>query len=122
MYELKVVNHFAAAHQLRMVAKKCENLHGHNWKIEVFIAGEKLNDAGVLIDFGEIKKHLADIVKTLDHTFLNDLGCFQNENTSSENIARYIAESMQERISDPGIRVSRVRTWESEDACATYIP
>mgnify|MGYP001548615971 FL=1 len=122
MYELKVVNHFAAAHQLAMVAKKCENLHGHNWKIEVFIEGEKLNDAGVVIDFGEIKKHLADIVKTLDHTFLNELACFQNKNSSSENIARYIAESMQERISAPGVRVSRVRTWESDDACATYIP
>ena len=122
MYELKIVNHFAAAHQLAMVAKKCENLHGHNWKVEVFIAGEKLNDAGVVIDFGEIKKYLADIVKILDHTFLNDLECFQNKNSSSENIAKYIAESMQERISDPEIRVSRVRTWESEDACATYIP
>ena len=122
MYELKVVNHFAAAHQLEMVAKKCENLHGHNWKVEVFIEGEKLNDAGVVIDFGEIKKYLSDTVKTLDHTFLNELDCFQNKNASSENIARYIAESMQEKISAPGVRVSRVRTWESEDACATYIP
>ena len=122
MYELKVVNHFAAAHQLEMVAKKCENLHGHNWKVEVYIEGEKLNDAGVVIDFGEIKKYLSDIVKTLDHTFLNELECFQNNNSSSENIARYIAESMQEKISAPGVRVSRVRTWESEDACATYIP
>ena len=122
MYELKVVNHFAAAHQLEMVAKKCENLHGHNWKVEVFIEGEKLTDAGVVIDFGEIKKYLSDIVKTLDHTFLNKLECFQNKNSSSENIARYIAESMQEKISASGVRVSRVRTWESEDACATYIP
>ena len=122
MFELKVVSHFAAAHQLRMVAKKCENLHGHNWKVEVYIAGEKLNDAGVIIDFGEIKKDLAGIVKGLDHTFLNELACFNNENTSSENIAKYIAEAMQKKISNPDIRVSRVRTWESEDACATYIP
>ena len=113
MFELKVVNHFAAAHQLRMVSKKCENLHGHNWKVEVYIAGEKLNDAGVVMDFGEIKKHLADIVKGFDHTFLNELECFQDKNSSSENIARYIAEAMQQRISGPGVRVSRVRTWES---------
>jgi len=122
MFELKVVRHFAAAHQLAMVAKKCENLHGHNWKVEVFLAGEKLNNAGVLMDFGEIKKQLDEIVKTLDHTFLNDLDCFQKENPSSENIAKYIAEAMRERITAPGIRVSRVRTWESADACATYIP
>jgi len=122
MFELKVVNHFAAAHQLRMVAKKCENLHGHNWKVEVYIAGEKLNQAGVVMDFGEIKTALSDIIKTLDHRFLNDLDCFQNGNPSSENIAKYIADAMQEKISQPGIRVSRVRTWESEDASATYIP
>ena len=66
MYELKVITHFAAAHQLKMVAKKCENLHGHNWKIEVVLTGEKLNDAGVLLDFGEIKVHVSEIMQTLD--------------------------------------------------------
>ncbi len=122
MFELKVITHFAAAHQLAMVAKKCENLHGHNWKVEVYIAGDELNDAGVVIDFGEIKRHLADIKKSLDHRFLNELECFQNCNPSSENIARFIAETMQAKISELGIRVSRVSAWESEDACATYIP
>jgi len=122
MFELKVVTHFAAAHQLTMVAKKCENLHGHNWKVEVYIAGDKLNDAGVVMDFGEIKEHLADIKKSLDHRFLNELEFFQNGNPSSENIARFIAETMQEKITEPGIRVSRVSAWESENACATYIP
>jgi 6-pyruvoyltetrahydropterin/6-carboxytetrahydropterin synthase len=122
MFELKVVTHFAAAHQLKMVAKKCENLHGHNWKVEVYIAGEKLNDAGVVMDFGEIKRHLSEIITTLDHRFLNELDCFQNGNPSSENIAKYIADGMQKKISRPGIHVSRVRTWESEDACATYTP
>ena len=55
MYELKVTTHFAAAHQLKLVALKCENLHGHNWKVEVYLTGKNLNDAGVLMDFGEIK-------------------------------------------------------------------
>ena len=122
MFELKVITRFAAAHQLTMVAKKCENLHGHNWKIEVYIVGDELNDAGVVMDFGEIKKHLADIKKSLDHRFLNELECFQHGNPSSENIAKFIAEAMQEKIAEPGIRVSRVSAWESEDACATYIP
>jgi 6-pyruvoyltetrahydropterin/6-carboxytetrahydropterin synthase len=121
MFELKVVTHFAAAHQLKMVAKKCENLHGHNWKIEAFIAGERLNDAGVLVDFGEVKKNISEIMSTLDHKFLNELDWFHDDHPpSSENIARHIAEKLQETIGNSHIRVTRVTAWESEDACATY--
>ncbi|QTA84667.1 6-carboxytetrahydropterin synthase QueD [Desulfonema magnum] len=122
MYELKIVTHFAAAHQLKMVAEKCENLHGHNWNIEVCVAGEKLNRAGVLMDFGELKQCLNEIMEKLDHKFLNELEYFNDDNPpSSENIAFYIATAMQEKISDPLIKVSRVTAWESENACATYI-
>ena len=121
MFELKVVTRFAAAHQLKMVAEKCENLHGHNWKIEVYVAGESLNEAGILMDFGEIKKDVTEVMKSLDHRYLNDLECFAG-NPSSENIAMYIAETLAERINAPGVRVSRVTAWESEDASATYIP
>ena len=122
MFELKVVTHFSAAHQLKMVAKKCENLHGHNWKIEIYVAGDKLNEAGVLIDFGEIKQIVAEIMSDLDHRFLNDLECFHDGNPSSENIAKHIADTLQEKLPRPDVRVSRVTAWESEDACATYIP
>ncbi len=122
MFELKVINHFAAAHQLKMVAKKCENLHGHNWKIEVRIAGKGLNHAGVVMDFGIIKQHVSEIMNTLDHKFLNELECFQNGNPSSENIAKYIADALQEKITEPDIRVASVTAWESDDACATYFP
>lgn len=121
MYELKVVSRFAAAHQLRMVATKCENLHGHNWRVEVYIAGQELNDAGVLMDFGEIKVHLKEIIESLDHKFLNELNLFDDGNPSSENIARYIAEAMSAKIVTPGVTVSRVGVWESDDSCATYI-
>ena len=121
MYELKVTTHFAAAHQLKMVAKKCENLHGHNWKIEVCVVGKELNDAGVLIDFGELKAHVSEIMQTLDHKFLNELPVFHDENPpSSENVARHITEELRARISDLSITVSRVTAWESENACATY--
>jgi 6-pyruvoyltetrahydropterin/6-carboxytetrahydropterin synthase len=98
MYELKVVTRFAAAHQLAMVGSKCENMHGHNWKIEVYVTGKKLNTAGVLVDFGEIKTHL-----------------------SSENIAQFVARELQAKIDNSSARVSRVAAWESDDACATYI-
>ena len=121
MYELKVVTRFAAAHQLAMVGSKCENLHGHNWKIEVYVTGEKLNTAGVLVDFGEIKAHLAEVMKKLDHKFLNELDHFSDGNPSSENIAQFVARELQAKIDNPSARVSRVAAWESDDACATYV-
>lgn len=123
MFELKVVTQFAAAHQLKMVAEKCENLHGHNWKIEVYLKGEKLNRAGVLMDFGEIKKHVAEIMARLDHKFLNEAGPFNDAYPpSSENIAHFVATQLQAAIKEPALKVSRVAAWESENACASYIP
>ena len=121
MFELKILTHFAAAHQLAMVAKQCENLHGHNWKVEVCVSGESLNAAGVLIDFGELKAYVADIIQELDHKFLNELPYFDNI-PSSEKIAVHVAEHLQEKLKDTNIRVSRITTWESENAAATYIP
>jgi 6-pyruvoyltetrahydropterin/6-carboxytetrahydropterin synthase len=122
MFELKITTRFAAAHQLKMVAEKCENLHGHNWKVEVRVAGEKLNAAGVLVDFGELKKHVGEIMKNLDHRFLNEAEFFGDDvPPSSENIAYYIANELEKKLDDSGARVTRVSAWESEDACATYI-
>ena len=121
MYELKVVTKFAAAHQLTMVGAKCENMHGHNWKIEVCVTGEKLDDGGVVLDFGEIKKHVADIMSMLDHKYLNELECFQQSQPSSENIARLVAGELQQKIDNQSVRVSRVTAWESDDASATYL-
>ena len=122
MFELKILTHFAAAHQLKMVAQKCENLHGHNWHVEVRVAGKKLDHAGVLMDFGELKKQTAKVMDTLDHQFLNDLDIFNDDfPPSSENIAIYIAEQLQAKIDHPGVRISRVSAWESDNSCATYI-
>ncbi len=123
MFELKIVTHFSAAHQLKMVADKCENLHGHNWKIEVCLKGENLNSAGILMDFGEIKKEVAGIMSHLDHKFLNDIEPFKNGHPpSSENIAHFIATELQAAVEKHRAHVSRVTAWESENACATYIP
>lgn len=123
MFELKIVTHFAAAHQLKMVADKCENLHGHNWKIEVCLKGDQLNSAGILMDFGEIKKEVAKIMSDLDHKFLNEIEPFKNEYPpSSENIAYYIATQLQSEVDKQDVLVSRVTAWESDNACATYVP
>jgi 6-pyruvoyltetrahydropterin/6-carboxytetrahydropterin synthase len=107
MYELKVVTKFAAAHQLTMVGTKCENMHGHNWKIEVYVT--------------VIKKHVRDIMSLLDHKYLNELEFFQQSQPSSENIAYWVADKLQQKIDNSSVKVSRVTAWESDDACATYI-
>lgn len=122
MFELKVVSRFAAAHNLKMVAEKCENLHGHNFKVEVFVAGENLDEADVLVDFGQLKKYVREVVGFLDHKYLNELDAFAGRNASSENIAVFIAEELEKRLDYEGVRVSRVSIWESEDSCATFIP
>ena len=123
MFELKILTHFSAAHQLQMVGEKCENLHGHNWRVEVCVSGDRLDDAGVLVDFGIIKRAVAKVMDSLDHKFLNELPGFNGQcQPSSENIAVIIARQLQERLQVPGVRVSRVSAWESDDACASYIP
>jgi 6-pyruvoyltetrahydropterin/6-carboxytetrahydropterin synthase len=104
-----------------MVGEKCENLHGHNWKIEVVVTGEKLDQAGILVDFGVIKKQVTQIMSMLDHKYLNDLEPFQNNQPSSENIACFIAQQLQKRFDDSAVRISRVTAWESDNAAATYI-
>ena len=121
MYELKVVTKFAAAHQLTMVGAKCENMHGHNWKVEVCVTGEKVDKGGVVMDFGVIKKHVREIMSQLDHKYLNELEFFQQSPPSSENIASFVANELQQRIDHPSVKVSRVTAWESDDASATYI-
>ena len=122
MYELKVITDFSAAHQLNNFRGACENLHGHNWRIEVYVISDTLNEVGVAIDFSTLKKYVKDVVGMLDHKFLNDLEPFRNQNPSSENIAKYVAEQLALSLQAPEIKVSRVTAWESENACATYYP
>lgn len=122
MYELRIITHFSAAHQLNEFRGACESLHGHNWKIEAYVTSPVLDDVGVVIDFKILKNHVRTIMETLDHKFLNDLAPFKETNPSSENIARYVAEQLAPLLVDRQIKVSRVTAWESENACATYYP
>jgi 6-pyruvoyltetrahydropterin/6-carboxytetrahydropterin synthase len=121
VYELKIISQFAAAHQLREFHGKCEQLHGHNWKIEVYVKGESLGEDGLLIDFNVIKENTKKALQELDHKFLNDLSFFNKINPSSENIARYIYDYLSNRLNDQKVWVSRVAAWESDTACAAYM-
>jgi len=120
MYELKTITQFGAAHQLRDTGGKCENLHGHNWKIETCVKGQELDKNGLLVDFKDIKEAVEKIIDGLDHKFLNELEYFKDINPSSENIARYIYEILEQALNNENIKVSRVTVWESDSACATY--
>ena len=120
MFELMVDTTFAAAHQLRGYKGKCEQLHGHNWKVQVHVVAEKLNDIDIAIDFHDLKELLDEVVAPLDHSFLNDIFPFTEKNPSSENIAKWLYDSLNKKLPDEHVQVSAVTVWESETAAATY--
>jgi len=113
MYEIKVISEFSGAHNLRHYKGKCEDLHGHNWKIEVSVAGDKLDEAGMIVDFRELKAKLNKVLEILDHKLLNDLGFFKKINPTSENIAKYIYDKL-------GFNPAKVTVWETDASAATY--
>jgi 6-pyruvoyltetrahydropterin/6-carboxytetrahydropterin synthase len=120
MYELTIITRFSAAHQLRNFKGKCEKLHGHNWKIEVSLTGDKLNEAGLLMDFKDVRDSTNKILEELDHSFLNEISRFKSKNPSSENIAAYIFEKLSDELNTGHIRVAKVTAWESDFANASY--
>ncbi len=120
MYELKILTQFAAAHQLSGIGGGCENLHGHNWKIEVYVCGDNLNNEGLLIDFRDMKEKTEILMEELDHKFLNELAPFVKVSPSSENISRYILEYLSRELNTENVRISKVTVWESDSACASY--
>jgi len=120
-YEVMIERDFSSAHQLRGYKGKCENLHGHNYKLEIYAKGEELNNIGLLIDFVELKKAADEIVKYLDHRNLNELPPFDEElNPSAENIARYVLEFLNSRVGDDRVCVHKVRCFETPTSVATY--
>jgi 6-pyruvoyltetrahydropterin/6-carboxytetrahydropterin synthase len=123
MFEISVEDTFAAGHSLRNYHGKCEKLHGHNYRVQVTIEGEKLNEAGLLMDFVEIKRTLHATVERLDHEFLNDLPPFDVLNPSAENMAKYFCDEVSKAL-PPGrdVRVACVRLWETDTSLATYRP
>ncbi|MDA8172642.1 MAG: 6-carboxytetrahydropterin synthase QueD [Nitrospiraceae bacterium] len=119
MFELSVESSFAAAHQLRGHGGKCEKLHGHNWKVQVHVLAERLNDIDLAIDFHDLRRHLGECLAPLDHSMLNDVFPFTEKNPSSENIAKWVYDSMRKRLNGE-VHLSAVTVWESETASATY--
>ena len=118
-WRLKVKNSFSAAHFLRNYHGKCERLHGHNWRVELEVEGDRLDEMGLLMDFKDLKRILGEVIDRLDHCLVNELSPFDRVNPSSENLARYIFEEVKKRLPEE-VRVHSVTVWESDSACATY--
>jgi len=119
MYKLRVIDGFSAGHQIKGYKGKCEDIHGHNFRVEIEVQGNKLDKLGLLIDFKLLKKYLGEVLDKLDHTLLNRVGPFQRQNPSAENLARYIYQNLSRKL-PAGVRLSEVSVWESEKCGATY--
>jgi 6-pyruvoyltetrahydropterin/6-carboxytetrahydropterin synthase len=122
MFEISVEHTFAAGHALREYQGKCENVHGHNYKVQVTIAGNKLNAAGLLMDFVELRAEIKGLVEKLDHRFLNDIPPFDQLNPSAENLAKYICDGIEPQVQNQGLQVHSVTVWETDTTSATYRP
>jgi 6-pyruvoyltetrahydropterin/6-carboxytetrahydropterin synthase len=120
MYQLKITSNFASAHNLMNYQGDCENLHGHNWKVDVSVTAQDLDKAGLGIDFKKLKAETKTLLKTLDHKYLNELEPFKEVSPSSENIARYIYQELSRKLNNDNIKVESITVWESDFARAKY--
>ncbi len=119
MYELKVTSFFSAAHFLREYKGECEAVHGHNFKVEVIVASNKLNKQGLVIDFKELKKIVKTAISELDHKDLNEISFFKDNNPSSENIAQFIYKKIKPELGRE-CNLRRVTVFEQRDYSASY--
>lgn len=119
-YLLKVVTEFASAHTLRDYPGACSRMHGHNWKVELEVAATALDDAGMGIDFKQMKTAANEVGDRLDHRYLNDLEPFTEINPTAENIAAYMYREIAAKLNSDTIRVTALTLWETDRACVRY--
>jgi 6-pyruvoyltetrahydropterin/6-carboxytetrahydropterin synthase len=120
MYKINVSDTFSAAHQLKGYDGACRNIHGHTWKVRVGILCEETDDIGLSVDFNLVKKHLRQLIETLDHQFLNELDIFKILNPTSENIAHYMYQRLKDNLNIPGCHLADVEVWESDKSSIIY--
>lgn len=124
MFQVSVDEGFSAGHALRGYRGKCENTHGHNYKVRVTLEGAELDSIGLLCDFVHLKRIIRDVIHGLDHQFLNDLPPFTEVNPSAENVAKYFYDQAATQIAElpAGARITAVTVWETDVTSATYWP
>jgi 6-pyruvoyltetrahydropterin/6-carboxytetrahydropterin synthase len=124
MFQVSVEETFSAGHALRGYRGKCENLHGHNYRVRVTLEGPQLDSIGLLCDFTQLKHVMRQIIGVLDHQFVNDLEPFRTVNPSAENMAKYFYDEITRQLKDlpPGARVTDTIVWETDTTSAQYRP
>jgi 6-pyruvoyltetrahydropterin/6-carboxytetrahydropterin synthase len=124
MYEVSVEDTFAAAHNLRHYKGKCENLHGHNYKVRVIVAAKELDAVGLVYDFVQLKQVMQSVLRSLDHKYLNEIPPFDKLNPSAENLARHIYDEASKQLpaAPNGAGIASITVWETELTKATYRP
>ena len=120
MYEVTIRKSFSAAHILKDIGGKCEDLHGHNFIVEVTVRGKSLNREDILIDFRDLKRWTHEVMEALDHKYLNEIEVFKGMNPSSERIARYIHDRLADKVKTMDLSIAHVTVWESENARVVY--
>jgi 6-pyruvoyltetrahydropterin/6-carboxytetrahydropterin synthase len=129
MFEVTVEHTFAAGHSLREYKGKCENVHGHNYRIQVTVEGEALNRIGLLVDFVDLKRAVRQISEQLDHKFINDVEPFTTLNPSAENLAKYFYDEVSRVLdlqanafNEHPVRIGQIKVWETDTSIAVYRP
>src|SRR5579862_3332526 len=122
MFEVSVEETFAAGHALRDYKGKCENVHGHNYRVQIVIEGPELDATGLLVDFADVKHLMDAAIARLDHQFINDIAPFDKLNPSAENMAKYFHDEVARGLSGGGPRIGAVKVWETDETSATYRP
>jgi 6-pyruvoyltetrahydropterin/6-carboxytetrahydropterin synthase len=123
MFEVTVEDTFAAGHYLRNYKGKCENPHGHNYKVRVTLAGQQLDKAGLLLDFKDLREVMRHVSDRLDHQMINDLEPFKQINPSAENLAKYFFDESNRRlqtVTNGRVHIRSVTVYETDTTTATY--
>jgi 6-pyruvoyltetrahydropterin/6-carboxytetrahydropterin synthase len=123
MYEVTVEAGFSSGHYLRNYHGRCENPHGHNYKVRVTLIGQGLDQTGLLLDFKQLKLVLRPVIDRIDHQMLNDIEPFITLNPSAENIAHYFYDQTNEQLAEMTsgrVRVKDCTIWETDTTSASY--
>jgi len=123
MYEVTVERGFSSGHYLRNYKGKCENPHGHNYKVRITLRGQKLDHAGLLLDFKDLKQVMRPVIERIDHQMLNEIEPFTEINPSAENLARFFYDETNKQLDEMTggrVQVKDCTIYETDTTTATY--